>query len=238
MRVFTAALCGQGAPDKGNVPPRAPRRHEGNNKMAPGQLGAPLGASQPELVEGQEKPLRQMIGIRLVRHRDFRPGIESDVTGASWVKRNRRPVVAHVRRTVAHSFGTSDRTGSGLSRVQLLPPLSRLVRLACLFVEAHEGVKSVRHASGPDTFGYSVFVPPQPRIACSPLASPSCLERGSQAACPPAPTCVPGPDAYEFQPHPGRPRPWGLSQRCLFLRGDRHLYCISEPAHGGEGRAE
>src|SRR5262249_11047948 len=29
-----------------------------------------------------------------------------------------------------------------------------------------------------------------------------------------------------------------LSQGCLFLRGDRHLYCISEPAHAGEGRGE
>jgi outer membrane protein assembly factor BamB len=27
-----------------------------------------------------------------------------------------------------------------------------------------------------------------------------------------------------------------LSQGCLFLRGDRHLYCISEPAHADEGR--
>jgi hypothetical protein len=29
-----------------------------------------------------------------------------------------------------------------------------------------------------------------------------------------------------------------LSRGCLFLRGDRHLYCIGEPAHAGEDRGE
>jgi outer membrane protein assembly factor BamB len=29
-----------------------------------------------------------------------------------------------------------------------------------------------------------------------------------------------------------------LSQGCLFVRGDRHLYCIGEPAHPGARRGK